>query len=138
MKRTLLFVALAAVMVVPLLTTGAVFAIDLADSPPEVRLTGTLYSPDHKDVKGMEHLKFQIRRKELVFKVEDAQDITGDATRLDILESIFPPFLIIEGSDDVIALLQKPETEGKLITMEGYLYVVNAFFRVTKVGEGKK
>ncbi|MBW2201887.1 MAG: hypothetical protein JRF71_13820 [Deltaproteobacteria bacterium] len=139
MKKTVLFVALAAVMMVmPFLTTGSVFAFMVATGPDEVQLTGTLYNSNHKNAKGTDTLSVFIRHKQMGFKVEDARDITGDASKLDILEAIFPPKLVIEGSSDTIALLQKPEMEGKLITMEGYLYISSGMFNVTRTWKGKK
>jgi len=138
MKKTLLFVALAAVVMVPLLTTCFVSAFEIAAGPAEVRLIGTLYSPDHKDIKGLAVFRVHIRHKAMVLKAEDARDLLGDASSLEIFQAIFPPQLLIEGSKDAIALLQKPETEGKLLTMQGNLYVSNGMFYVEEVWIGKK
>jgi hypothetical protein len=139
MKRKVFLVVLAAVMVVvQLMATCPVFAFDVALGPAEVRITGTLYSPDHNDIKGIDTLTVYIRQKLMAFKVEDARGIGNGANKIEILEAIFPPRLGIIGSKDIIALLQKPETEGKLITMEGDLHIANSMFNVTRTWEGKK
>jgi hypothetical protein len=139
MKRKIILVTFVAVMVVmQFMATWPVFAFVLAGGPIEVRITGTLYSPDHTDIKGMDTLRVYIRHKHMAFKVEDARGIDTAANKLEILDALFPPLLTIVGSEDIIALLQKPEMEGKVITMEGDLYIGNGMFQVTRTWEGKK
>ena len=41
-------------------------------------------------------------------------------------------------SDPIASKLQKPEMEGKVITMEGDLYIGNGMFHVTRTWKGKK
>ena len=86
----------------------------------------------------MDTLRVYIHHKHMAFKVEDARGIANGANKMEIFEAIFPPKLNIIGSEDIIALLQKPEMEGKVITMEGDLYIGSGMFHITGTWEGKR
>ena len=73
----------------------------------------------------------------MLFKLEGLKNVTGEADSMLIMQSLFPPQLVVEGSKDLLSPLQPEEISGKLVTMEGYLYIGNGFFSVQDTWMGK-
>ena len=121
------------------------FAVPLIEPikyPQLVRLIGTLHAPGDKEkAVGMNTLKLFVDKKEWIFKIKKAVDLTGDMTELDILENIWPPQLTLRGPANLIDPLQQPDVAGKRFVIQGYLYISDRILEVDSVrdvGEKKE
>lgn len=101
-------------------------------SPPLVRFTGTLLSPEEADT-GIDTLSVSVEGKEWIFKVNRVRELTGPAHGQMILEDIFPPRLRFVGPDEFIVPLQQPGITEQVINVEGRLYIAHRMFLVTAV-----
>jgi hypothetical protein len=104
------------------------------DAVPLVRLTGTLFPLEHND-KGadMYTLTVQVHNTRWTLKVKEAQDLTGNRTSLDILESIFPRTLYLRGPHKIMDSLRKPQGSGKPLVIEGNLYISSGILQVSSI-----
>lgn len=104
-----------------------------------VNLTGTIDQIEKKDVKGgLAYMHISIGKKVLYFNVTKVKALgTTSLSEINIINSIFPPFLNIYGSSETLAPLLKPDIVGKVVTMEGNLNTVNHFMQVEKIIIGK-
>jgi len=97
--------------------------IRLITYPPLVQFVGTFYAPEEKEHEGgMNTLPVLVDKKEWIFKIKKAVDLTGDMTELGILEHIWPPNLKLRGTADLLDILQKPDLAGKPIAIMGHPY----------------
>ena len=138
MKKTIPIILAAIILIASFVAAFPVQAqMDVGTGGPLiVRFTGTFYPLDQKDVKGFT-LRVYLRKKIMNFQVEDVKDIRNDASKMDIINALFPPHLVIEGPNALLDRLQKEEMSGKLASMEGYLYITNGFFSVQDTWMGK-
>ena len=136
MKKTIPII-LAAIILVASFVAAFPAQAQMIGAPPLVRFTGTFYPPDQKGVWDTNTLRVWLRKKEMLFKVEGLKNVTGEADSMLIMQSLFPPQLVVEGSKDLLSRLQQEEISGKLVTMEGYLYIGNGFFSVQDTWMGK-
>lgn len=103
--------------------------------PPLVRFTGTLLPPDEKANGGVHTLRIFIQNKEWLFRLENVETLSGTNYGWMILGDLFPPELHFTGPADLLGPLQQPELAGKMITVEGRLYLADRMLAVTAAGE---
>ena len=71
---------------------------------------------------GMRILRVSIKNKELIFKVDNVVDLTGNKKRYEILNNIFPPYMyLVEGRRDALGPSLNPEIFRKPLTHRGPL-----------------
>ena len=104
--------------------------------PPLVRLTGTICNSGQQGKKeGLQFLDVRTGHKDLLFKLEEARDITGDRTGEDLLQDLAGHPLILRGADKLLRPLEGPEFLGKRVYIEGNLFVSDGILDVTATGE---
>jgi len=104
-------------------------------SPPLVRFTGSLLPISEEGHRGLYTLTVLIKEKKWIFKLAKVQVLTGSGRGWAILQDLFPPQVRFFGPGDLIQLLQKPESEGKLLIIEGRLYTGDRRLWLTAVKE---
>jgi hypothetical protein len=139
-KSTLVIIGLFGLI---LLTFVRVPAWSQGISPPKVCFTGIFYSPETKAVKGgIQTMEVIIgerdEKKEWVFNIYKAKDLSGSLTDFQILNKIFPRILTLRGPGEVLANLEKPEIAGKTIIISGRLYSKERFMMVDTVEVAKE
>jgi hypothetical protein len=77
-------------------------------------------------------------KKEWVFNIYKAKDLSGSLTDFQILNKIFPRILTLRGPGEVLANLEKPEIAGKTIIISGRLYSKERFMMVDTVEVAKE
>ncbi len=101
-----------------------------------VRLTGIFHRPGENTKTGMYSFEIYVQGKEeWIFDVKKAQDISGMEPGLDILNDLFPSTLNLWGPKNLISELEKPELDGRLVTVEGYIHVAHNIMELTQVRE---
>ena len=126
---------------VPLTLCFCVFAISpkvhaVSVTPPRVRFTGVLVPINDQSRKGLlENLNVIIETERLTLLI-DKMEIIGDVglNRV-ILQRLFPPPVHIIGPNDLIRRLKNPETAGKVLTIEGLLYIASRTLFLIRVDE---
>ena len=105
--------------------------------PPYVLFVGKLYTPEQKkEAAGISTIKVLIDRKEWLFKIKKAFDLSGNMTELDIINYIWPAPLRLTGvTKDALIPLQKSDIAGKRFAIHGDLYYVERMLRVESVRE---
>jgi len=108
--------------------------------PPTVVFIGTFYTLDQKkEASSISTIKVLINKKEWLFKIKKAFDLTGNMTELDMINMIWPGTLTIKGiTKDSIAPLEKTDIKGKKFSIYGDFYYVEKWLRVESVRELEK
>lgn len=104
--------------------------------PPRVRFTGVLLPVKDQSRKGvLDNLNVLIGKEKRTFLV-DKMEIFGSVglTRA-TLQRLFPPLVRFVGPDELVARLKSPEMVGKVLTLEGFLYVDSRVLYLTEVDE---
>ena len=103
--------------------------------PMVVTMSGTLQPFNDQDSRGLNTLTVTIDDKQQwLFTVNRVDTVTGtDHPGLMLLSEIFPPELRITGSTHDTALLEEPSVAGKMITLQGFLYIADRNFYVGDV-----
>ena len=103
-------------------------------APPVVRMSGTLQPFDEKESHGLNTLTVTIEDKQkLLFKVNRVDTLTGSDPGMMLLSYIFPPELRLMGAASKVALLAQPDTVGKPVSLQGFLYIDDRNFYVADV-----
>lgn len=103
--------------------------------PPLVRLTGTFCTPGEQAGKeGLRFLNLHVGKKELLFKLDKAQSLTGNRSGDEILEDLSGNELFLRGTDKMLGPLEAPDMIGKPIYLEGNLFVNDRILEVTATG----
>jgi hypothetical protein len=105
------------------------------EGPQAVVITGILQSAKGPAKPGLGKLKVFIGKEERELIVKDLQPTRSNATGSEILNQIFPPRLRIIGKKEVLKALTKHEIKGKLLRIEGDLYVGEGILMVTSEEE---
>jgi hypothetical protein len=104
--------------------------------PPLVRLTGTVLAPGEQARReGLEVLNVRAGDKELKFKLERAENLTGERTGEELLQDLAGRRLFLRGPEKLIRPLEEPKIAGKRIRIEGSLFVSDGILDVTTIGE---
>jgi hypothetical protein len=107
-----------------------------------LRFTGTIYPPDAKDLKGgLAYQRILIENKEWILKVTKVEDVNYPGmTQLQLLGPMPPRLNLQEGVKGVLSPFQKPDILGKVITIQGFVYVSSEWMEVNilKIGKGEK
>ena len=104
-----------------------------------MRFTGALLPLEEKNRSSLNTLIVSIKGKKWIFSIAKVEKLTGgsfDGWRL--LRDIFPPEVRFLGPEELLSLLQEPEIMGKLLTLEGHLYIGSRMFFVRIVEEAAK
>jgi len=106
---------------------------------PTISMTGTIYAPDAKDVKGgLATVKLVVDKTEWLFNITKAEDISdGDKSGEDIADSLSESLVLREDKKGVLAPLQKLDAAGKTITIQGTYYEDDELMDVTSLTMGK-
>ena len=107
-----------------------------AVGPPLVRLTGTFCTPGKQgcNPENLRYFTLHVGDKDLLFKVDSAQSLTGDRTGMDLLQDIDGNRLLLRGADKTLSPLKEPGLIGKRVYIEGNLFVGNGIMDVTGTG----
>jgi hypothetical protein len=105
------------------------------EPPPLVRFTGALLPIEEEGHRGLHALIVLINEKRWIFRLKKVETLTGRNRGWSILQDLFPPQVRFTGPANLIQLLQKPESEGKLLVIEGRLYTGDRRLFVTAVEE---
>jgi len=108
------------------------------EPPPLVRFTGALLPLEEEGHKGLHTLTVFIKGQKWILRLAKVETLTGRNRGWMILQDLFPPQVRFIGPENLIQLLQKPESAGKLLTIEGRLYTGDRMFFVTAVEEAKE
>lgn len=104
------------------------------EPPPLVRFTGSLLPLDHPKPPGLSTLTVSIKEKQWRLHITKVEKLSGrDPSGTRVLESLFPRQLRFTGPKQLLNVLQDPQIEGKLITVEGHLYVGERMFFLIKI-----
>lgn len=110
--------------------------------PPLIRLTGILVPPEEKTPETYLNKPFTLilRDKKWIMRVTNVEDITGSRIRseFNLVDAIYPAELHLVGPEKLIETLMKPEIAGKLISIEGRLYIGERMLVVVGVKEVEK
>jgi len=103
-------------------------------SPLVVTMSGTLQPFHEHQSHGLNTLTVTIAEKQKwLFQVNRVDTVTGTDPGVMLLSEIFPPELRITGSTHDTALLEEPSVAGKMITLQGFLYIADRNFYVGDV-----
>ena len=103
-------------------------------SPLVVTMSGTLQPFHEHQSHGLNTLTVTIAEKQKwLFQVNRVDTVTGTDPGVMLLSEIFPPELRITGSTHDTALLEEPSVAGKMITLQGFLYIADRNFYVGEV-----
>jgi hypothetical protein len=104
--------------------------------PPLVRLTGTFCaSGQNAEKEGLQFLRVRVGDKDLIFKLEGEEDLTGYWTGAELFQDLAGQQLILRGPDKLIRPLEGTEIVGKRLYIEGNLFVSDSILDVTAIGE---
>ncbi len=102
------------------------------EPPPLVRMTGMLvpFSTSPHDRRST--LTVRIKDNRYILQIKTFEKLTGrGATELHLLQSLFPPFLRVEGPEPLLLSLQDSSAAGKPISLEGRLYTSDRLLFLT-------
>ena len=103
-------------------------------SPLVVTMSGTLQPFHEHQSHGLNTITVTIAEKQKwLFQVNRVDTVTGTDPGVMLLSEIFPPELRITGSTHDTALLEEPSVAGKMITLQGFLYIADRNFYVGDV-----
>ncbi len=104
--------------------------------PPLVRFTGTFCTPGDKgcNPESLRYFAVQIGDKDLLFKINSAQSLTGDRTGMQLLQDIQGNKLFLRGADQKLRPLEEQGLIGKRVYIEGNLFVNDGLLDVTRTG----
>lgn len=105
------------------------------EPPPLVRFTGALLPLEEEGHRGLHTLTVLIEGQKWIFKLAKVETLTGRNRGWAILQDLFPPQVRFIGPENLIQLLQKPESAGKLLVIEGRLYTGDRMLFITAVEE---
>ncbi len=105
------------------------------EPPSLVRFTGVLLPVEEKAHRNVHTLTVLIKEKKWILRLTKVETLAGRNRGWSILQDLFPPQVRFSGPEPLIQLLQKPESEGKLLKIEGRLYIGDRRFLVTAVEE---
>jgi len=108
---------------------------------PFVQLVGTVYPASDKE-KATRITTITIivdtTKKEWLFKIKKAVDLTGDLTELGLINLIWPPTLRLWGGKTILAPLEKSDIGGKQFLIEGILNEADRILEVDQVRDLSK
>jgi hypothetical protein len=136
-KTQMVMRKIVAVLAVVILANSAVYAQSVyPDRPMTLRITGTFLSvdePKREDLILVDVFVQDTPRRLRIGKVEDLNPSgRGEAIKEDLLMRQVRFY----GESALIDRLEKPETLGKVLTLEGQLDQKTRRFRVTSVSDG--
>ena len=106
------------------------------EPPPLVRFTGSFHPLSETKPPGLSTLTVSVKDTKWRFHVTKVEKLSGrDPSGTRLLESIFPRHLRFVGPPHLLDVLQNPQSKGKLMTLEGRLYVGERMFLLIKVTE---
>jgi hypothetical protein len=101
--------------------------------PPLVRITGS-FVPLEEKRGGLRTLRARIKDKTWQLRIKEIKALTGTPNSgWSLLNDLFPPKLRLIGPDDLLAPLQQDDLAGRLLILEGRLYVGDHQLYVTAV-----
>jgi hypothetical protein len=132
-RRRILALIVAIVAVLgPMRGTAQIFSP--YGSPPVVRMSGTFQPFDEQESHGLNTLTVIVDDKQKwLFKVNRVDTMTGTDPGIMLLSYIFPPELRLMGPASKMAVLTQPEAVGKLVSLQGFLYIADRNFYVAEV-----
>lgn len=83
----------------------------------------------------MNTITVNVKKKEWLFSIKRAIDLTGEMDEFEILESIWPAILTFRGPDNLIDPLLKPDIAGRRFAIQGTLYISDGILQVYSVAE---
>jgi hypothetical protein len=103
----------------------------LFGSPLVVRMSGTLLPFSEHERHALNTLTVTIAdQQQWLFKVTQVDTLPNTAAGVMILNEIFPPELHIMGATHDMAMLKQPTIAGKVVTLQGFLYIADRNFYV--------
>jgi len=105
-----------------------------------LRFTGTIYPADAKDIKGgLRYQRIVVENKEWILKVTKAEEVNYPGmTQLQLLGPMPHRLNLQEGVKGILAPFQYPDILGKVITIQGFVYVASGWMEVNELRVGKK
>jgi hypothetical protein len=97
-----------------------------------VRIIGSLVSPEEKRG-GLRTLTTHVKDKTWQLRIKEIKTLTGLSNGWSLLNDLFPPKLHFIGPEDLLTPLRQEEIAGKLLILEGRLYVGDHQLYVTAV-----
>jgi hypothetical protein len=83
----------------------------------------------------MQALTVFIKKKKWILRLTKVETLAGRNRGWAIIQDLFPPQVRFTGPENLIQRLQNPESEGKLLIIEGRLYIGDRRLFVTAVEE---
>lgn len=105
-----------------------------------LRLTGTIYPPDSKDLKGgLAYQRISIENNEWILKVTKVEDINYPGmTQSQLIQQMPTNLILKEGVKGVLSPFQQSDIVGKVITMQGFVYASSGWMEVNELKINKK
>jgi hypothetical protein len=92
--------------------------------PPQVRIVGVLVAPEDKRRSTLQTLTVHVKGKTWKLRIRNIKALTATTNSgWGLLRELFPPKLRLLGADALLAPLQQDDIAGKLLELEGRLYV---------------
>lgn len=122
MKR-LTTVVLLVLLVAVFWTSVASARVPYPNPTPQMRFTGTLLPLEAQYYGDLSTLTVFIRGQYRLLRLEAVEELTARERDHTILQDLFHRQVRLYGPDDLIFSLQQPQSVGKLLTIEGRLYL---------------
>ena len=101
------------------------------EAPPWVRLTGYLL-PAETERHGLYSFPVYVNGEERIFRVEEANNLTGSGLASTLLNHLFPMELHLIGRDELLRRFDESLGTG-MVTVTGYLYLATGRLYVRSV-----
>ena len=126
-----------AVLTVIVLASSVVHAQSVyPDRPMTLRITGTFLSVDEPKREDLILVDVFVQDTPRRLRIGKVEELNPSGRGEEIKEDLLMRQVRFYGDGDMIARLEKPETLGKVLTIEGQLDQKTRRFRVTSVSDG--
>ncbi|MEW6300338.1 MAG: hypothetical protein AB1671_21805 [Thermodesulfobacteriota bacterium] len=105
------------------------------DRPIDVRVTGVLVPPEEQTREDLAVVHVFVQGNPMLLRVGKVEELTPQERAQVIKYEVLLQKVRFSGPESLMGYLQKPETRGKVLTIEGWLDPREKRFQVTTVKE---
>ena len=127
-----------AVTVLALWTSLAHAQTYTAEDHLDMRITGMLLAPDTPKQEDIVTVDISVQNTPMLLRLGKVEDLTEREKSRAAKNNVLFKKVRFTGPEALMEHLLKPETVGKVLTIEGWLNAHSRVFQVTAVSEGSK
>jgi hypothetical protein len=109
-----------------------------AEQHLDMRITGVLLAPDTPKRDDIVTVDISVQSTPMLLRLGKVEELSTREKSQVAKHDVLLKKVRFTGPEELMALLLKPETSGKVLTIEGWLNAQTHLFQVTAVHEGAK